>query len=503
MKSTKILSTIVLILAIVLMVNLLASQFSFRLDLTEDSQYTLSTATKDLLKDLEEPITVKAYFSEGLRPDIAKTKTDFRELLIEYAELSDGLLVYEFINPDDEEKQAQAAQAGVQSIQISIREKNEATVKQAYMGAVVQMGETTDVIPFIQPNAPIEYELTKSIKKLAVLDKPSIALIQGHGEPALQEMLQANQEISILYSLEPYVLSTEPIPDRFKTLALIRPTDSIPLSQLAQIDAFLNRGGNLLLAINTVEADLNRQSGNALNTGLETWLKNKGISVSNQFVVDANCAQVNVSQQNGFFRQVSRIKLPYIPIIQSFADHPITKGLESTVFQFVSEINYTGDASAQFTPLLFTSSQSGSQATPLYIDIRKKWTKKDLPRAAIPIGGVLEGNFGGSQNSKIVVFADGDFSVNGSQESFQQQQPDNISLLVNSIDWLSDDTGLISLRTKGIASRPIDTLEESTQELLKYLNFLLPIILVIIYGVIRSQISKSIRVKRMEESYAE
>ncbi|MGM0475444.1 MAG: GldG family protein, partial [Bacteroidota bacterium] len=80
--------------------------------------------------------------------------------------------------------------------------------------------------------------------------------------------------------------------------------------------------------------------------------------------------------------------------------------------------------------------------------------------------------------------------------------PDNISLLVNSIDWLSDDTGLIELRTKGVSSRPIKQLEDSTRSLLKWLNFLLPIVLVLIYGGLRYQHRKNQRVMRMEANYA-
>ena len=80
-------------------------------------------------------------------------------------------------------------------------------------------------------------------------------------------------------------------------------------------------------------------------------------------------------------------------------------------------------------------------------------------------------------------------------------QPDNISLLVNSIDWLSDDTGLIELRTKGVSSRPLDQLEDGTKASLKWLNFALPILLAIIYGVVRAQIRRVQRIKRMEVSY--
>ena len=82
-------------------------------------------------------------------------------------------------------------------------------------------------------------------------------------------------------------------------------------------------------------------------------------------------------------------------------------------------------------------------------------------------------------------------------------QPDNINLLSNSIDWLSDETGLISLRTKGVTSRPIDNLHDSTKTILQYVNFLLPILLVVLYGIIRMQQNRIKRFKRMSENYEE
>jgi len=100
----------------------------------------------------------------------------------------------------------------------------------------------------------------------------------------------------------------------------------------------------------------------------------------------------------------------------------------------------------------------------------------------------------------MVVLADGDFAVN---EGGQQQiQPDNVSLMVNSIDWLSDDTGLIGLRTKGVSSRPIKNMEDSTRGLIKWLNFALPILLVLIYGFVRYQVRRNQRFARMEANYS-
>ncbi len=503
MKAINLGISAVLILAIILMINLIAGEFSTRLDLTEDGQYTLSKATKNILSELQDPITVKAFFSEGLKPEIAKTKTDFRELLQEYAELSDGLVVYEFLDPNkNDEIRNEALQSGVQPVTISVREKNEMSQQQAFMGALIQMGEENEVIPFIQPSAPLEYSLTTSIKKLSVLDKPSVGFIQGHGEPSIQDMLQVNSSLSILYSFESLNLEAgTPIAPRFNTLALVRPTDSIPAAELQLLDDFLARGGKLFVAINRVNGDMSNAYGSTINTGLETWLFNKGIEVMDKFLVDASCGTVSVSQQMGYFTTVNQIQFPFIPIVQNFSDHPITNGLEAAIMAFASEVAYIGDSSLRFTPIAYSSERSGSLSTPLRFDVQKQWTESDFPRANIPVAGVLEGNIVGNTPSSIVIVGDGDFAVNGPRDQFQQQQPDNISLMVNSIDWLSDDTGLIELRTKGVISRPIDQLEESTQNMLKYLNFLLPIFLVLIYGFVRMQRKKNIRIKRMEQNY--
>jgi ABC-type uncharacterized transport system involved in gliding motility auxiliary subunit len=118
------------------------------------------------------------------------------------------------------------------------------------------------------------------------------------------------------------------------------------------------------------------------------------------------------------------------------------------------------------------------------------------------LGAAIEGNNGARIPSKMVVIADGDFSVNGPRGEQQQLQEDNVNLMVNSIDWLSDDTGLITLRTKGITSRPIKDMDDSKRAFLKWLNFLLPILLVLVYGFVRFQIKRNQRVIRMEENWS-
>ena len=137
-------------------------------------------------------------------------------------------------------------------------------------------------------------------------------------------------------------------------------------------------------------------------------------------------------------------------------------------------------------------------AAPQFFDIQKQWTERDFNAPNQVIAGVLEQTHDNGNRSRICVVADGDFPINNGQ---QQLQPGNVNLMVNAIDWLSDDTGLIELRNKGIRYRPIDTLEEGTKTTLKYLNFLLPIVLVIIYGIVRMQMNRNKRSRRIEENY--
>jgi ABC-type uncharacterized transport system involved in gliding motility auxiliary subunit len=147
------------------------------------------------------------------------------------------------------------------------------------------------------------------------------------------------------------------------------------------------------------------------------------------------------------------------------------------------------------TNLAMTSDKTGFEKPPLYFDVARQWTANDFSASSQAVAVSVE-----KGNSKMVIIGDGDFAVNGQNQ--QRLQEDNINLMSNAIDWLSDDTGLISLRTKGVSSRPIDPdLEDGTKTLLKYLNFLLPVFLIIGFGVVRYQFRRRQRNKWMNEEY--
>ncbi len=493
---TKILIAIIGFVAI----NFLAKQFFFRFDLTQNKEFTLSKATKDIIKNLDDKVNITAYFSNDLPTDVAKTQEELKDILNEFSNISKGQVEFQFISPnDDPKKEEEAMKEGIQPVMINVREKDQSKQLKAFLGATVKIGDAKEVIPVIQPGTAMEYALTTSIKKLAVKNKPLLGFLQGHREAAIQELAQAYESLNILYHSESVYISDTVDLSKYKTLVIVRPQDSFPPSDLAKLDEYLSNGGNILLAMNHIEADMQQGLVNVSKTGLKEWLNTKGLKVEDALVRDVACGQVQVQQQNGFFSFNTPIQMPYLPLVQKFPEHPVTKGLERVILQFASPLSYSGDARNVFTPLLLSSDKSASENLPLVFDIQRQWTQSDFPQSNICMGGVLEGKIVGERSSRLIVYTDGDFPVGRGRN--QQINADNVSLLVNGIDWLSDDTGLIDLRTKAVDTRPIKELDDATRSLYKYLNFLLPIGLILVYSFFRSSMNRRKRIQRMEERF--
>lgn len=488
---------IVLVIGILVLINVLANRFFFRIDFTEDQRYTLSETTKDILSDITEPITITAYFSEGLQPQFDQIRNDFKDLLAEYASLSERQLVYEFVNPNKDPMQEQkAVEAGIQTLMINAREKDQQTTKKAFMGAVIQIGEESETIPYLQPGAQMEYALTTAIKKMTNPEKEAIGFITGHGEPGLDALLQVSEGLEVLYVPEEVQLSDSVNLSKYKSLAWVNPQDTIPEEHLQYVESYLKQGGNLLISYNAVDAQLQQGMGFTRHTGLTQWLAGLGLTVNEDFVVDANCGSVNVQQRQGIFTVNRPINFPYLPILSNFAEHPITEGLGTMVMQFGSSLSFTGDSTTTYTPLVFTSDKSGTQPSPVYFNIERQWTDNDFNQPKLAVAGLLE-----KDNSKIVVISDGDLAVNGSGQEIRQVQPDNANFVVNAIDYMSDDTGLIQLRGKQMKMRPLDQMDDADKNFLKIFNFALPILIILFIGLYRYQKRKLIRLKRKGEDY--
>ena len=415
MKNRKQLTYTFTILAVVLvLVNFLSNDFFLRLDFTADKRYTLSKATKKILKDIKEPITVTAYFSKDVPPELQKTRRDFKEMLVEYSNVSKHKVVFEFINPTDNDQiQQKAAQGGVQPVMVNVRDKDQVKQQKVFLGAVVQVGEHSEAIPVIQPGAAMEYALSSTIKKMTVSDKPSVGILQGHGEPSLANIHQVYSTLEIMYNVDlVYLTDTAYTLNKYKTIAIVAPKDTIKDRFLAQLDHYLADGGNLFIALNHADANFQRGMGFITNTGFEAWLKNKGLTIENNFIIDENCGTARVQQQQAGFTMMSDIKFPYLPQISKFAKHPAVEGLEQVELRLASSITFKSDSVWTFVPLAFTSEKSGTQASPVYFDINKQWSDNDFAQKNLVVDCALMPKKN-TKSGKIIVVSNGSFVLNG------------------------------------------------------------------------------------------
>ncbi len=502
MKKTKPAFRLTLILLLLIGLNFLSARYFVRLDFTSDKIYTLSKATKDLLNNLPENVRITAYFTKELPPDIQNMRKDFRDLLVEYYQRSKGKLVFEFVDPSASTLDEEAAtRAGIQPLVANIREKDQMKQQKVYLGLVVECDGQTDVIPFITPGAGMEFALSTSIRKVSTKDKMHLAFTTGKGEPGPEACPQLMQNLQVLYLTDQIRLSDSSLnPAEIPTLVVGGPSDSLAASEIQALERYHASGGNLLIALNPVQGDFNSMSLQFRPTGIESWLRSKGLVIQEEAVIDASCSNIGITQQQGGFNFTSQIPFPWFPELRTFDKHPVTAGLESLVLPFVSPVTTISNPEYHFTPLLKSSDKSGSMKLPASLDINHQWEESEFTKNALVLGGLLEPAGTGSKKGKIFLITDADFYVNGQGQDAHEVQPDNINLMMNAIDFLNDESGLMELRTKEVTSRPLQEMEENQKTLIKYANFLLPIILALGFGIYRYQRNRMIRAQRMEKT---
>ncbi len=508
---------IVLVIGILIVANYIANQIFLQFDMTENHEYTLSKPSEVIAKSLKDPVTVTAYFSSKLPPQLHRIKSQFKDFLDEFRAYSGDNLEYNFVDPNKDQKSEQTAQqAGIQPVLVNVRERDQVSQKRAYLGAVFQYEGKSQVVPVVQPGDGLEYTIASTIKKLTETKKPKIGLLQGNGEPTEQEMPQLMQELKDRYQIEKISnIDTTGVPADINVLMIIAPTKAFTQNQLKSIDQYIMAGGKAIFAINKVQANIQMGYARPEDTGIDALLTSYNIPVEPDLVRDLNASSIGVSQEQSGFQFVRQIRYPYIPVITTFGNNPISKGLESVVFQFVSSVDTSKvDSLQKVTVLASSSNKSGEASNFMSISPFQNWNRSDFTESHIPVAALVSGVFKShfadkdsmkvrlkkSVKTSIIVVGDGDFVQNGPPGQHQQRLPDdNISLMANSVDYLADDTGLIALRTKGITNRPLTLISDSSRNLLKYINVFIPILLVLGYGFYRYEHNKSRRRQWMEK----
>jgi gliding-associated putative ABC transporter substrate-binding component GldG len=501
-RKTQTLFRVFLVLGILILVNFISVRIFSRLDLTKAGVYTLSDASKALVRNLDDRVTVKAYFTEDLPAPYNNNRRQVLDILNEYKAYAKGNLHFEFINPEGEKNEREAQQAGIPPVEVQAVKEDKFEVKRAFLGLVLLYEDKKETLPVVQNLGSLEYDISAAIKRLTTTAKKRIGVTTGHQEAELASMQRANQDVSAQYEVVPVDLSssTATIPQDLAALLVIAPQKSFSDTAKYQIDQYIMHGGRAAFLLNKVNASLQQRYTQPVDLGLEPLLENYGIRINSDLVRDAQCASVTVMQQEGQFQMQSQIPFPYLPNATNVdRSNPIVKDLQGLIFYFVSSLDTSlaVNKGLKAEVLVRSSKHSGRQTGFMMIDPLHRYTADELSESNIPLAAVVSGSFksyfspGGenktlvaqaakSPETRIVVVGDGDFM----KDDFAGNRG-NLTFFINIIDYLADDAGLITIRSKNVAQPPLDQISDGTKKLLKYGDLLLPPLLVIGYGLFR------------------
>ncbi len=470
----RIIKNITYIFICIVLLNIVSFFIYIRWDFTSTKRYSLSHVSKNIIRENTKKITVDFYVSEHLPQDIQKLTKEFLSLLKEYKSLSTADFTINIITPNSQVTEFTATKAGIAPIYKEVRERDLEKVQRIFIGAVFHIGNKEAVIPKINFDTPIEYEITRLIKQANDTLKPVVGFVKGHREMPFNMMSQLVNELSHLSEIRHVNLTSSRSLKQNNVICIIDPKDSFTAFELEQLNKYLNEGGRLFIALNHAIGQLgNRNSGFINRTGIEDMLEKKGLKIKYDFIVDNNCGTIALHQQYGLLNFHSNISFPYIPIITNFGQHTITHGLKSLLLPFASSMEQKReDNDYYFKSLARTSSISGIQQAPIFFDFQKRWTQNDFNHPNNIVAALLSND---KNNSAIIAITDADFI---SDEIVSSTPTDNINFAVNSIEWLADNSGLIQLRNKFTTFSLLEPIEDYNRDFLKYLNFLLPILLV-------------------------
>ena len=497
MKKKLIYNPTYLILSLIA-VNIISYFLFIRIDLTSNKKYSLSPVSKTMIKKIDKDISVTLFMSEGLTPDKVKLGREFRHLLKEYKTISNKVFTINTIIPNNRDKEALAEQLGIEPIAQEIAERDMVKIQKVYFGAVIQIGDKKETINIL-PTTALEYEVTRRLKEACDTTKPTIGFLRGHNEMLRQKTQLIEHELSHSAKIESMRIDQFTDLTDYKVICIVGPKESFSKEELVRLEQYLEQGGRLYIALNHAVGQISYSQNNGFinRVGIEDMLEEFGLKINYDFVVDNYCGRILVTQDQGFLQLQSDRHFPYIPIIQNFSSHVITKGLNAMLLQFASSITNVKTTSAYtFTPLAKSSSISGVQKVPVFFDIYKTWTRKhDFNHPYNTVAALLSNE---DNNSAIVVITDADFMQD---KFFDPFYISNINFAVNSIEWLADDSGLIKLRNKYIENQSLKVVSDSYRRFLKYTNFFLPIVLVLLIGLYQYREYKRKRLRRSQPGH--
>ena len=524
--------------------NILNQSFYKRFDLTADKRYTLSKTTKSILSTFKKPLFITVYLEGDFPSEFKRLQVETQQYLEELA-AENGNIKIHFENPDNQREEL--IKRGMMPSQLTVEENGKLSEAIIFPWAEIVFEEKSTIVSLL-PNAIVasqeeqlqkaienlEYSFSNAINSITQKKQKSVAIITGNGE--LQDIYQYSflSEVAKKHKLAKFTLDSvasnpkQTLQDitNFDLAIIAKPTEKFTSEEKFTVDQFITNGGKTLWMLDNVQADQDSllNSGKMLayprDLNLTDLLFSYGIRINTTLIKDLYAAKIALATGTiGNQTQFQNLDWFYHPLVSGNPNHSITKNVAPVRLQFANQID-TLKNNIKKTPLLISSPLSQKVGTPTIIELQsiaEEPEEKDFVAGNQLFAVLLEGDFNSgfknrikpfettifkenATHNKMIVIADGDIGKNQilkgqptdlASDKWTNEQFGNKDFLLNAVDYLLDDTGLMELRNKTLKINILDKQKAFRERTFwQFLNVVFPLILLFAFGFVFNYIRK-------------
>lgn len=536
-------------------IGILSSLTFTRFDFTREKRFTISQVSRNIMDSLKSPVRVTIFLKgDGFPGGMKRLQRATRDMLSDLQAYSHGRLWFDFKDPltgltaQQQDTVLQNMQEmGLQPNNLSVKTDDGVTQKLIIPGALVMCKDKAVAVNLLQTRIGLsdeevlnnsvqnlEYAFASAIKKAAEGGKPEIGFTEGHHELSDLQLSDAFKALSEGYLVGRVNLKTISFANllKIKLLVIAKPDTKFSEAEKFKIDQYVMRGGRVLWSIDQVNAELDslRRHGPEemsfpKDLNLDDQLFTYGVRINYDLIADMNCAQIPIATGSvGGQAQIQMMPWLYYPVFMPTSKNPIVKNLDGIKGEFVSTIDTLAIKNVKKTVLLKSSPYNKKLGAPHVISLDAV-AQEPNPKAFMNppniVAVLLEGRFKSdflnrpepdslkehiaqlpeSKPTKMIVISDGDIFKNdigddGSPyplgyDHYMRQTFGNKNLLLNIADYMTDDSGLISLRGKEIKLRMLNRPRIRTEKLYwQLLNTVTPLALLLIFAIFQHYIRR-------------
>lgn len=543
-KARSIIPLLVALTGLVIL-NGLSSILFTRIDMTQDRRYTLSPAALNTVEGLNGEVVVDVLLEGPLPAEFVKLQSETRQLLEEFRAANRNIRI-NFLDPLEGEADAEAVMANLQAmglnpVNVTVEEKGSVAREILFPWALVNYGEKTVKVALLKnklgstPEERInnsvqnlEYAFADAFAKLRLREKKQVAVIKGNGE--LEDIYLADYLTTIrdyynigAITLDSVATNPQKVLDQLKPyqLALIaKPTEAFTDEEKYVLDQYMVQGGKTIWLIDKVAMELDslfNEAGSAMalarNLNLEDLLFRYGIRINPVLVNDLYFTQIVLASGEGSSATYDPVPWYYHPMVFSNNNHPINNNTEAVRFQFANTIDTLANPYRK-TVIYDSSPLSKTDGVPKIIGLQliKSPPERDsYNNGRQPLAVLVEGEFKSAYANrmkplsltgaleqgppnKMLVVADGDVIRNQLRngrplelgyDQWTNNYYGNKEFLVNAINYLLDDTGLIEIRTRTIEIPLLDQEKIAAQRgKWQLINLAFPLLIIVLSGLL-------------------